>query len=216
MSKFDGFIFDVDGTLTNTNKLIFESFRFVTQKYLGESFSDSEITKLFGPTEDVILKDFMGENYASARDDYFKFYSENHNSLALLHNDIAEILQSIKSSGFPISIYTGKGRDSAMITLEEFEIKQYFDMIVTGDDIKDHKPSREGIDLFVENFELNPDRVLMIGDAIADIKAARNAGVRVASVLYDCYAKNEVLGMEADYYLETTGALKDFILDSLN
>jgi len=53
---FDGFIFDIDGTLTSTNQLIFDSFNFIAKKYLNKSFTDEEIISMFGPTEDVILK----------------------------------------------------------------------------------------------------------------------------------------------------------------
>ncbi len=62
-NNFDGFIFDIDGTLTCTNKLIFASFNHIAEKYLGRTFTDEEIHSLFGPTEDVILKEWCGERY---------------------------------------------------------------------------------------------------------------------------------------------------------
>ena len=62
---FDGFIFDIDGTLTSTNQLIYDSFNFIAHKYLNRTFSDEEIIAMFGPTEDVILKEWCGENSAS-------------------------------------------------------------------------------------------------------------------------------------------------------
>jgi len=62
---FDGFIFDIDGTLTSTNQLIFDSFNFIAKKYLNRAFTDEEIVAMFGPAEDVILKEWCGENPAS-------------------------------------------------------------------------------------------------------------------------------------------------------
>lgn len=88
---------------------------------------------------------------------------------------------------------------------------EFFDMIITGDDIEDHKPSPEGIDLFVQKFNLNRDKVLMIGDAPADVIAARNAGVKVASVVWDSYAKEKILEMNSDYVFETVDELMKFL-----
>ena len=78
MRKFDGFIFDIDGTLASTNELIFSTFRYITKKYLNKNISDEEIIELFGPTEDVILKMFMKDDYEEARNAYLnkKFEKE--------------------------------------------------------------------------------------------------------------------------------------------
>ncbi len=145
MNQFKGIIFDIDGTLTSTNKLIFASFNFITEKYLGKTFTNEEILKWFGPTEDVILKEFCGDNYEKAREEYYKFYSDNHKRfMADIYPGIKEILDELKAQGVLLSIYTGKGREAARITLKKLGIYDYFDLIITGDEVKEHKPSPEG------------------------------------------------------------------------
>lgn len=211
MRNFDGFIFDVDGTLTSTNELIFSSFNHVTKKYLNKTVSDEEIIAMFGPTEDVILKEWMKNDYTEARKDYFDFYSSQHQHMADIYPGMIEILRLIKSKNIPLSIYTGKGKDSATITLKEIGVYDLFDMIVTGDDVKESKPSREGIDMFIEKFELDRNRVLMIGDAPADVIAAHRAGVKAASVLWDSYAKEKVMQMQSDFFFETVEDFKTFL-----
>jgi pyrophosphatase PpaX len=193
MKLFDGIIFDIDGTLTSTNELIFASFNHVSKKYLNRSFSDEELIALFGPTEDVILKDWCGDNYEKAREDYYSFYSANHLKMASDYPGIKKIVEHLKNKNVYLSIYTGKGRDAATITLKKIGLFDYFDMIMTGDDVKEHKPSAEGILNFVKGFNLDPDRVLMVGDSPSDIKAARSAGVKIASVVWDSYAKDEAI-----------------------
>ncbi|QQS37505.1 MAG: HAD family hydrolase [Ignavibacteriales bacterium] len=210
MPKFKGIIFDIDGTLTSTNELIFASFNFITNKYLGKNLTPKEIIALFGPTEDVILKDWCGDNYNTAREEYYSFYRDNHH-MADLYPGIKEVLESIKQKNIPISIYTGKGRDSAIITLSQLGIINYFNMIVTGDDVAEHKPSPEGINKFVVEYNLNPDDVLMIGDAVSDIKAARAAGVSIASVLWDSYSKSEVIKHKSDYVFHSVDELKEML-----
>jgi len=208
---FDAFIFDIDGTLTSTNQLIFDSFNFIAKKYLNKSFTDDEIISMFGPPENDILKKLCRENYESSRKDYFAYYSKNHWK-AELYSGIKEILEHLKSKNYPIGIFTGKGRDASLITLKKLGVDHYFDLIVTGDDVENHKPSPEGIIKFVNHFKLEPERVLMIGDSVADIEASKEAGVKIASVLWDSYGKEEVKTLNSDYYFHTVEELRKFLL----
>jgi HAD superfamily hydrolase (TIGR01549 family) len=207
---FDGFIFDIDGTLTSTNQLIFDSFNFIAKKYLKRTFTDEEIISMFGPPEDDILKRLCGDNYESARKDYFTYYSKNHWK-AELYSGIREILEHLKNNNFPLGIFTGKGRESSVITLKKLGVYHFFDLIVTGDDVLNHKPSAEGILKFVNHFKLNPERVLMIGDSVSDVKASKEAEIKVASVLWDSYAHEEVKTLQSDYYFHSVEELNGFI-----
>ncbi len=210
MHNFDGIIFDVDGTLTSTMELILESFRYISKKYFNKSLTDEEIISLFGPTEDVILKDWTGNNYEAVRKDYYDYYTKNHH-IAGLYPGIEELLSYIKSKNILLSIFTGKGREAAAITLKKLGIYDYFDLMMTGDDVKEHKPSAEGINKFVEKYKLNKERVLMIGDSPVDVKAARAAGVKVASVIWDDYAKKTKDLLKADFLFHEVDELKKFI-----
>lgn len=215
MRNFDGFVFDVDGTLVSSNELIFATFNHIAEKHLSRSYSNSEIIGFFGPPEDVILKDLLKDKYDSARDDYYNYYRENHKQMADIFPGMIEILNAIKRENIPLAIYTGKGRRSAIITLEAIGILDYFDLIVSGDDVKEHKPSPEGIEIFINKFGLKRERVLMIGDAPADIIAARSAGVKSAAVLWDCYAPDSVKALNGDYYVNSVAELKELILSNI-
>ncbi len=209
-SRFKGIIFDVDGTLTFTNQLIFDSFNHITKKYLGKSYTDEEIIALFGPTEDVILKEMCKDEYENARKDYYAYYKDNHD-IARLYEGIKELIVDIYNAGILLSIFTGKGRTSALITLDELGLTDYFDMIVSGDDVENHKPSPEGILMFLNKHNLNPKDVLMIGDAPSDIIAARQCGVEIASVVWDSYAEDEVKKLNSTTVFYSVAELRDFI-----
>ena len=212
-SRFKGIIFDVDGTLTYTNQLIFDSFNHITEKYLGKKFSDEEIIALFGPTEDVILKEICKDDYESARKDYYAYYKGNH-SIAQLYEGIKSLIIDIKNADILLAIFTGKGRTSALITLNEHGLTEYFDLIVSGDDVSNHKPSPEGIIKFLNKNNLNPSDVLMIGDAPSDITAAKEAGVKIASVVWDSYSEDEVRKLNGNNIFHTVDELRDYIFNN--
>jgi HAD superfamily hydrolase (TIGR01549 family) len=212
--EIKGIIFDVDGTLTSTNELIFASFNHITEKYLGRKYSSDEIVGLFGPTEDQILHEMCGENFEQAKKEYYDFYSGNHH-MADLYPGIKDILSHLKQKNILLSIYTGKGRKAAIITLKKLAIHDYFDLIITGDDVKEHKPSAEGINLFLGQFSLKKDEVLMVGDSPADVKAAHAAGVKVVSVLWDSYSKEKVLQLKSDYVFHSVEELRMFLEENI-
>jgi HAD superfamily hydrolase (TIGR01509 family) len=212
--KLKGIIFDIDGTLTSTNELIFASFNHITKKYLGKIYSPEEIVNLFGPTEDQILKDMCGENFEQAKKEYYDFYTLHHH-MADLYPGIKDLLSHLKKNEILLSIYTGKGRKAAVITLKKLEIYDYFNLIITGDDVKNHKPSAEGINKFMEKFGLGKDEVLMIGDSPADVKAAKAAGVKIASVLWDSYAKEKVLQLKSDFIFHSVEELRKFLENNI-
>ena len=214
MRKYEGIIFDIDGTLTSTFDLIFASFNYVMKKYLDRNYSNEEIISLFGPTEDQILDQLCGDNAEKAKEDYYNFYTENHH-MADLYPGIKELIEYIKSKKVYLSIYTGKGRKAASITLKKLEIYKYFDLMISGDEVKEHKPSPEGIELFINKFKLPREKVLMIGDAPSDIKAAKAAGVEIASVLWDSYSKEQVLKLKSDYFFHSVSELSDFIQNNI-
>ena len=211
--KFEGIIFDIDGTLTSTNELIFRSFNHIAKKYLDRTFTDNEIISLFGPTENVILKEWCGNNFEAAKKDYYEFYKSHHH-IVNLYPGIKELLDYLKTKGVLLAVFTGKGRQASLITLEELSIIDYFDLIVTGDDVANHKPSSEGIMKFVNEYNLKKDEILMIGDSVADIRASKEAGIRIASALWDSYAAEKVKTLGSDYYFHTVDELKEFLINN--
>ncbi|HUI65745.1 MAG TPA: HAD-IA family hydrolase [Bacteroidota bacterium] len=188
-----GVIFDCDGTLTRTNELIFATFNHITSKYCGRTYAPSEIIALFGPPEEGAIVRFVGEHrLAEAMDELCTFYRKHHREMAGLHPGIEDVLRYLKSREIPLGVFTGKGRRTIAITLEELGIASYFDMVISGNDVQRHKPDPEGIEKFVRAFRLDPAEVLMVGDAMGDITAARGAGVVSVAVLWDSYDRARI------------------------
>ncbi len=202
----------MDGTLTQTNQLIYDSFNHVAEKYIGKRLTPNEIVALFGPPEKEAVENMIGSQHIErAMTDYYKFYHDNHNSLASLYPGVKELLEFLKSNDVIIGLFTGKGRRATKISLEQFDIKQYFDVTMTGDDVDEFKPSGDGIKKIMQKFSLQPDVVLMVGDAVADFTASREAGVEIASVVWDSYGKNDVMQLSSDYLFHNVDEFFDWL-----
>ena len=208
MKRISCIIFDLDGTLTQTNDLIYATFNHVAGKYVGKTFTPKEITAMFGPPEEVAIENLVGKDRIDeAMDEFYEFYKTHHSTMASAYQGIPELLGRLKLYGIMLAVFTGKAKRSALITLEQLRIKDYFELIVTGNDVVNHKPSAEGIRKVMETFKLQQDEVLMVGDAVADVKASREAGVSIAAAVWDSYGKDRVMKMDVDYLFHSVREL---------
>jgi HAD superfamily hydrolase (TIGR01549 family) len=210
-------IFDMDGTLTQTNQLIFDSFNHIANTYEGKRYSEVEIAAMFGPPEEGALMNIVGKDRLDqALVDYLEFYRSNHPRLAKLYPGIRDILELIRQKNRKIALFTGKGVHTATITLQEFALEPYFDCIVTGNDVRRHKPSSEGLQNILSQFGLGPGEALMVGDSVSDLKASREAKITMAAVLWDSYGKERVLAMKPDFQFHEVVTFHSWLKERLD
>jgi HAD superfamily hydrolase (TIGR01549 family) len=204
MERFTCVVFDVDGTLTRTNDLIFASFNHILEKYLSRTMTPLEIVGLFGPPEEGALRQVLPESMiAGAMDDLCEYYEEHHDRLASLHDGLREGIEALRAAGVRLAVFTGKGRRTAAITLSKFGLMEAFPVVISGNDVERHKPAPDGIHAIMNSFSVAPQSVLMVGDSLGDLQAARGAGVLMAAVLWDSYDRERVLGGNPEYTFET-------------
>jgi HAD superfamily hydrolase (TIGR01549 family) len=192
-------IFDIDGTLTSTNALIFATFNHVAEKHLGHAFTPAEIIGLFGPPEEgAVEKAFGPALVPQVMDEMCTFYRANHLAMARLHDGMGEALRLLKERGIPLAVFTGKGRRTTVITLEVLGLTHYFSMIVTGNDVTKYKPHGEGIRKILDGLGVPASGTVMVGDSMADVRASQDAGVVMAAVVWDAYDRERVLAAGTD------------------
>jgi pyrophosphatase PpaX len=202
----------MDGTLTRTNQLIFDTFNYVTDKYSNRTYSPEEITKMFGPPEDIAMQRLVSESvYEDAMRDFYLYYRDQHAAKAKLYDGIKDTLQKVHDAGIPLGLFTGKGRTSTEISLEKFDLNKYFTVVITGHDVTRHKPSGEGIRRALQYMNIAPEDALMVGDSVADVRASREAGVDIAVVLWDSFGYDKVIAMETQYRFLSIDEFSDWM-----
>ncbi len=212
MKKISCVIFDLDGTLADTSRLIFASFNHVAERYTGRSWSEPEILATFGPTEEVAIRSIVGaENAPAAIEEFHRFYKAGHPQMAAEHEGIREVLEYLRSQGTILALFTGKGKRTTLVTLPALGLDAYFDLIVTGDDVLNHKPSADGIRKVLATYPVADGEVLMVGDSAADILAAREAGIPVAAVAWDPFARGQSAAPEPDFSFSSVKEFSHFL-----
>lgn len=177
-----GVIFDFDGTLADTFPLIFLAFRTALIKYTGRAYSDEELTRYFGPSEDGILQRIVPNHWQAAMEIYLAEYKQHHAQYARLFPGIHNLLEQLKDKPLKLGIITGKSEASLMLSLDALEIKGYFDVLAAGSPERANKDTN--IHRVVKQWGLKPAEVIYVGDAVSDIVFAREAGLVPVSVFW--------------------------------
>ena len=172
-------LFDFDGTIADTLPVSFEAFKYVFDKYDKRTMTDKEIIQLFGPSEDVIIRKYLvnKEKVEYAIEDYYDHYEKGHNREFECLTDIQDMLTVLKEMDLNLGIITGKSRRSLTLSLEILNLYDYFDVTISGDEVKEPKPNPEGIFKSLTLLHNAPSEAVFVGDSQADMAAGSSAKV---------------------------------------
>ncbi|HET7580558.1 MAG TPA: HAD family hydrolase [Bacillales bacterium] len=176
-------IFDFDGTLADTLPIIFKAFQHIFKTYRSENVSPEAIIRMFGLTEEGIIREnFTPDLAETVITDFHHFYQDHHDTWVKRSQEIEDLLHFIKAKGLNLAIMTGKGRATLDLSLKALEMEDLFDMTVTGDEVSKPKPDPEGILKIMRALNTSPDEAIFIGDSNNDICAGKSAGVETIGV----------------------------------
>jgi pyrophosphatase PpaX len=176
-------IFDFDGTIADTLPICYDAFQYVFKEFDNKDLSSEEIKEMFGPSETGIIRENLSnKNKDKAIEMFYTKYAENHEHLVKQNKDIDEMLLYLKENGVKLGIVTGKARRSLDISLEALKLEEFFDIIITGDDVKKPKPDPEGVIQALTLLNVQSDEAMFIGDSDADIHAGLQANLYTVGV----------------------------------
>ena len=178
-------IFDMDGTLIDTDKVLFETRKELFLLYKPKDFAiDEEVIRTYSgpPIQESIANafpekdpNFILKEYRVRTEKYYDYYLK-------LYPGEKEILKKLHSEGYILAIATQKNKKMALKSLEMKGICDYFSLILTSNDGFKTKPSPDMINYILANFNCKPEEAIMIGDTAYDYLAAKNANVK--SILF--------------------------------
>ncbi len=215
-------LFDFDGTLVNTTPLILQSFRATWENLFGFSFDDQIYIKTFGMLIHTGLKQLIQLSAMEGRinlpDDldkkaqevlqvYRAFNLKWHDEMIEPVENIVDVLQELSSRNFGLGIVSSKIRAGVDRGLNLYELAEFFDVIVSAEDVGNHKPHPEPLLRAMEKFEVTPGETIYVGDSIHDIAAGRAAKTFTAAATWGPFPRNELEREMPDYLLEEPGEL---------
>jgi pyrophosphatase PpaX len=174
--KLAGAIFDLDGTLADTLPACYAAFRAACQGLEGPTYTNEEIRGLFGPSEEGMLQRAMPERWQEGLTILLAEYQRHLNLCSGLFPSVTTSLHLLRERGTPLALVTGKGPFTTKMSLTHFGLDGVFDPVEVGSPQGVIKAA--AIARVVEHWGVAARDVIYVGDAVADMAAAREAGVR--------------------------------------
>jgi pyrophosphatase PpaX len=193
-------VFDLDGTLANTIPTVARIYSHVLQQYTGRKWTLAELLHYFGPPEDIIFERITNDKTLSATmlAEYYRL-SETHGAEFRAFTGIAEVLAKLQALGVRLGVFTSGVTKAALIRLRHAGLRDFFEAVIGGDQVTDYKPHPEGLQRLLQQFEVEPQATLYIGDSPLDVQAGRAAGVKTAGVLWGTGSHEALAAAQAHF-----------------
>lgn len=210
-SEITTLLFDLDGTLVNTNELIIASFTDTLNHYYPGQYTREDILPFMGPTLEETFSAINPERMEEMKAHYRKHNWDHHDLLVTEFDGVYETIQSLHQSKYKLGIVTTKRRDMAERGLKLTNLAQFFDVVITLEDATKTKPDPEPLFKALNFFNSDADQAIMIGDNHHDIMGGKNAGTLTAGVAWSLKGKDFLQGYHPDYMLERMSDLFDIL-----
>jgi phosphoglycolate phosphatase-like HAD superfamily hydrolase len=169
------FIFDVDGTLLDTEAMYMKSLQAILHER-GIERSYAELATTFGiPSKDALIRlnvpDIEGvlAEWGPRTQDY--------RDTVAIYDGIPVALEQLRSAGAQLAIMTSKRRFEYDRDVVSLGLDQYFDQAVVAEDIAHGKPAPDGILLAMQRLAAQPSDTIYLGDTVYDAEASAAARV---------------------------------------
>ncbi|MCR4671506.1 MAG: HAD family phosphatase [Saccharofermentans sp.] len=186
--RFKGVVFDMDGVVIDTEKLVLDCWNETGMKHGLPDMSDV-LKQCIGlnskDTDDLIMANFGDqiedlELLRSERRELVKRCVEEGKVLPKPH--IPELLAYLKENGYKTALATSTSRRSAVHELDILDLTRFFDVIVTGDEINNGKPAPDIFLKACEKLGEDPSSLIGVEDSYNGIRSCHSAGLYTVMV----------------------------------
>ena len=183
-------IFDLDGTLVDSSKLLSNSINFVRGHFALPPLSKDDIMQSISKTNINLRKYFyhVEEVTPKHRALFYEYYTKNAKDELKLFDGAKEFLERLQKD-FTLTLATNAYKESTLTALKTLKIGDFFTMVVCGNEVKEPKPSPLMIEKILTT--LKCQEALFIGDGDTDKEAAKKADIPFIRVDF-LYKKNGI------------------------
>lgn len=206
MKKFDLFMFDLDGTLLDSEKDIVLAVNYAFEKLNIEQKTQEEIISKVGYGAKKLIEDLIPhypENIKEKALELFReFYYQNPVVYSKLYEGTQELLTKLKENNKLVAVVTNKYEELSRRILDRLGVLKYIDMVVGADTTKEKKPSPLPVFYTLNTLNVEKDKALLIGDSETDILTAKNAKISSCLVMHGYGKKELALSLNPDFVIK--------------
>ncbi|WP_071460774.1 pyrophosphatase PpaX [Bacillus massilinigeriensis] len=201
-NSIDTVLFDLDGTLIDTNELIISSFLHTLEQYYPGQYGREEVLPFMGPS----LKETFEKINPGRCDEmisvYRKYNLEQHDFLVKEFEGVYESVRILHENRKKLAIVTTKLSDVVHKGLKLTKLDAFFPVIVAIDHVEKAKPDPEPVLKALSLLNADAESAIMVGDNHHDILAGKNAGTKTAGVAWTAKGREHLAAYKPDFMLE--------------
>ncbi len=200
------YIFDLDGTLVDTQPDIARALQAVLQEARLPVPGLEEVSRAIGggaKNAVHLLTGLVGEELEPHLARFTVAYEHMCCDNTRVYEGGEELLHRLKEKGARLAVVTMKYKPPTLKILNAHGIDTLFDDIITFDDVDKRKPDPESLHKLCEKHGVSVEDTIVIGDTVTDIRYAQAAGADCCAVEYGYGNLKELLELSPTYVINS-------------
>jgi beta-phosphoglucomutase-like phosphatase (HAD superfamily)/choline kinase len=187
------FLFDLDGTLVNTDEIYLNVWKQILSKYNIHLTSDMFFKYIQGNNDEKVVNVLIPTanltNISILKDDLFIQNIDN----IIIINGVVDFFKSIKKSGYSCSIVTNCNRKVAEHIINYCKLDKYIDYLTIGNECKRSKPYPDPYQETIEKYNINNKKVIIFEDSKSGLLSARQTDPLCIVGITTTYSDSDLL-----------------------
>lgn len=211
-------LWDLDGTLLDTAADITLALNRAVSEFGWTPLAQSDVRRMIGRGAPILVeraalaqqRTLDEAHRASVVARFFHHYGEleqKNESTALPYSGAMAVLQQLDQAGLRSAVVTNKQRRFAVELLQRLGLNRWIHAVVGGDSCERRKPDPQPLQFACESLGLQSQQVLMVGDSINDVQAARAADIAVICVTYGYNEGQDPRTLPCDAWIDNLAEL---------
>lgn len=214
MPRLQTALFDLDGTLIDSIRLILDSYHHTLTQHNLPARTDEEWLRGVGTPLQAQFAEWRGspEVLEAMIATYREYNLKHHDRMVTVYPGVIEAIREIKAVGIQTGLVTSKNRHGALKGLSLVGLEALMDVLVCADEVANPKPHPEPVEKALALLGAEPASTVYVGDSVHDMHSGRAAGVKTAAALWGPFGRTHLEGAKPDYWLERPADLVELLV----
>ena len=213
MLRFTTVLFDLDGTLIDSIRLILDSYHHTLAVHRETPRSDDYWLAGLGTPLRVQFQPWAhdADQLEAMVATYREYNLSHHDSMVTAYPGIVAAVRAIKRAGYRTGLVTSKNKPGALKGLRLVGLEAAMELVIGADDVVNPKPHPEPLELALRQLGEAAETALYVGDSVHDMESGRAAGVRTAAVLWGPFVREQLAHTEPTFWLRDPSDLRTLL-----
>ena len=213
MPQLTTVLFDLDGTLIDSVRLILDSYHHTLASHGLEPRHDDFWLAGLGTPLRVQFKHWADDpvRLEALIETYREYNLTHHDRMVTAYPGVVDMVRAIRAAGYRTGLVTSKNRPGAERGLRLVGLDGEMELIIGADEVVNPKPHPEPIEQALRRLGEPAAGAIYVGDSVHDMESGRAAGVKTAAVLWGPFGRKELERTEPDIWLEQPADLLEVL-----